>query len=48
MIEGSQGFIEPIHFFSNRLMNMRRWNLHQVNYQTDYFWIVGKGYEDTK
>lgn len=39
MIDGSDGFGEPIPFFQNRLMNMKRFGLHQVNYQTDYYLI---------
>lgn len=39
MIEGSNGFIEPIPFFQNRLMNMKRLGLQVGNYQTDWFVI---------
>lgn len=39
MIEGSNGFIEPIPFFQNRLRNMKRAGLRVVNYQTDWFII---------
>lgn len=39
MIEGSNGFIEPIPFFQNRLRNMKRLGLQVANYQTDWFII---------
>ena len=39
MENGTDGFVPSIPFFANRLMNMKRWNLHQVNYQTDKFLI---------
>ena len=35
--EGTDGFIDPIPFFQNRLMNMQRWNLDEIHYQTDWF-----------
>lgn len=37
MREGTDGFVDPIPFFQNRLMHMRRWNLDEINYQTDWF-----------
>ncbi len=37
MMEGTDGFVEPIPFFQNRLMNMERNGLSEINYQTDYF-----------
>lgn len=37
MIEGTNGFEETIPFFENRLYNMKRAGLREVNYQTDYF-----------
>ncbi len=39
MVEGTDGYSDPIPFFSNRLMNMKRSGLRQVNYQTDNFTI---------
>lgn len=39
MKEGTDGYGEPIPFFQNRLYNMKRNGLHQMNYQTDWFWI---------
>lgn len=40
MTEGSGGFTEPIPFFQNRIMNMKRAGLSVVNYQTDKFTLV--------
>lgn len=37
MVEGTAGFVEPIPFFQNRLMNMNRNGLTEINYQTDFF-----------
>ncbi len=37
MVEGTDGFVDPIPFFQNRLMNMERNGLDEINYQTDYF-----------
>ncbi len=37
MKEGTGDFVEPIPFFDNRLRNMKRFGLHEMNYQTDYF-----------
>lgn len=39
MIEGTQGFIDTIPFFENRLYNMKRVGRREVNYQTDNFTI---------
>ena len=39
MIDGTGGFVDPLPFFYTRIDNMRRWNLHEINYQTDYFTI---------
>ena len=39
MENGTDGFGPSIPFFANRLMNMKRCGLHQVNYQTDNFLI---------
>ena len=39
MKEGTDGYGEPIPFFQNRLYNMKRNNLRQVNYQTDCFTV---------
>ena len=39
MINGTNGFEELIPFFENRLYNMRRSNLRQVNYQTDKYTV---------
>lgn len=37
MKEGTADFGEPIPFFENRLRNMKRFGLHEMNYQTDFF-----------
>lgn len=37
MKEGTGNFTEPIPFFDNRLRNMKRNGLHEINYQTDFF-----------
>lgn len=37
MMEGTDGFVDPIPFFQNRLMNMKRNGLDRINYQTDFF-----------
>lgn len=37
LLGGSDGFVNPIPFFKSRLYQMRRWNLTEINYQTDYF-----------
>ena len=38
MMEGTGGcFVDPIPFFQNRLMNMERNGLDEINYQTDFF-----------
>ena len=37
MIEGTEGFVPPIPFFLNRIRNMKRAGIHELNYQTDYF-----------
>ena len=39
MLYGTNGYTEPIPFFQNRLMNMNRNGLKEINYQTDYFLI---------
>ena len=39
MREGTGGFVVPIPFFLNRLTNMKRWGLDEINYQTDWFLI---------
>jgi len=39
VMENGTGFDSPIPFFQNRLMNMKRCGLTQVNYQTDNFTI---------
>lgn len=39
MLHGTKGYVEPIPFFQNRLMNMKRNGLKEINYQTDYFLI---------
>ena len=39
MREGTPGFEEPIPFFQNRLYQMKRWNMTEMNYATDYFLI---------
>ena len=37
MVDGTDGFVDPIPFFHNRLMNMERSGFSEINYQTDYF-----------
>ena len=37
MREGTDGYVTPIPFFENRLRNMKRFGLDEINYQTDYF-----------
>ena len=37
MENGTNGFVEPIPFFQNRIMNMERNGLEEINYQTDWF-----------
>ncbi|MBE6885155.1 MAG: hypothetical protein E7487_11205 [Ruminococcaceae bacterium] len=37
--EGTDGSVPPIPFFYNRLKEMKRWDLNEINYQTDYFLI---------
>lgn len=39
MISGTDGFVDPIPFLQNRLMNAERWGLDEINYQTDHFTI---------
>lgn len=39
MFHGTNGYVEPIPFFQNRLINMKRNGLKEINYQTDYFLI---------
>lgn len=39
MCDGTNGYVDPIPFFQNRLMNMYRNGLKEINYQTDYFLI---------
>ena len=35
--DGTDGFGDPIPFFQCRLRDMQRWNLTEINYQTDWF-----------
>lgn len=35
--KGTQGFVPPIPFFQNRIMNMKRAGLEIIRYHTDYF-----------
>lgn len=35
--EGTKGFVPPIPFFQNRIQNMKRANLNEIRYHTDYF-----------
>ena len=37
MEKGTDGFVDPIPFFANRIMNMERNVLTEINYQTDWF-----------
>ena len=37
MEKGTDGFVDPIPFFENRIMNMDRSGLTEINYQTDWF-----------
>lgn len=39
MVEGTDGFVAPIPFFQSRLMNMKRNELSELRYHTDYFVI---------
>lgn len=39
MIDGTEGFVAPIPFFQNRIMNMKRSQLNELRYHTDYFLI---------
>lgn len=34
---GTNGFVPPIPFFQNRIRNMKRANLEEIRYHTDYF-----------
>ena len=34
---GTNGFVPPIPFFQNRIMNMKRADLEEIRYHTDYF-----------
>ncbi len=34
---GTNGFVPPIPFFQNRIRNMKRANLEELRYHTDYF-----------
>lgn len=34
---GTNGFVPPIPFFQNRICNMKRANLEEIRYHTDYF-----------
>lgn len=40
---GTPGFVRPIPFFQNRLKNMERFGLREINYQTDFFTIRRRG-----
>lgn len=33
----TDGYVEPIPFFYTRINNMKRWNLTEINYQTDWY-----------
>ena len=35
--KGTNGFVPPIPFFQNRICNMKRANLEEIRYHTDYF-----------
>lgn len=35
--EGTKGFVPPIPFFQERILNMNRANLEEIRYHTDYF-----------
>ena len=39
MQTGTHGFGPPIPFLQNRIMNLKRSGLAELNYQTDYFLI---------
>ena len=39
MQHGTNGFGPPIPFLQNRIMNLKRAGLKELNYQTDYFLI---------
>ncbi|MDO4481672.1 MAG: hypothetical protein Q4C14_02950 [Bacillota bacterium] len=34
---GTKGFVPPIPFFQDRIRNMKRSNLEEIRYHTDYF-----------
>ena len=34
---GTNGFVPPIPFFQNRIRHMKRANLEEIRYHTDYF-----------
>ena len=34
---GTDGFVPPIPFFQNRIMNMKRTGQDEIRYHTDYF-----------
>ena len=40
--QGTGGFGPSIPFFRERLQLMQRWNLQQINYQTDWFLLRRK------
>lgn len=35
--KGTDGFVSPIPFFQNRIENMKRLDLEEIRYHTDYF-----------
>ena len=37
LLHDSDGWVEPMGFFLVRIRDMKRWNLTEINYQTDYF-----------
>lgn len=48
MVKGTDGFVEPIPFFQERLYNMKRNGLDEIRYHTDYFLIKRCGYVCSK
>lgn len=39
IVNGTDGFVDPIPFFENRLKNAERLGLDEIRYHTDYFVI---------
>ena len=37
LLRDSDGWVDPMPFFATRIYQMERWNLTELNYQTDWF-----------